>query len=121
MVRERLRDAASEISNRVRASVQRTYRDRYDDVNPNEIVADAVVAIIFTGLGIYGLSATLTTPTTTLPGRLGALGVVGIEAMMVYFGVMHGAATWNIYRRSEVRYRYCESVDGYVVAQNEED
>lgn len=119
MVRRRLQNGASNLSDRLRTGLRATYRERYDDVNPNEIVGDVAVAIIFTAIGLYGLWATLTTATTTLAGRLGALGVIGIEAALVFFGVMHGLATWHVYQRSEPRYRYSESVDGYVLVEED--
>lgn len=119
MVRERLHDGVSRVSDRIRTGLRASYRDRYDDVHADEIAGDAAVAIIFTAIGVYGLWATLTTPTTTLAGRLGALGVIGIESALVYFGVMHGIATWHVYARSEPRYRYSESVDGYVLVEED--
>ena len=83
------------------------------DVDPNAIVGDAAVVVVFYAIGAYGLYATATTPRTTTMGLLGALGVVGIEVAMLTFAYFRAVATWVVYQRSEPTHAHAERVDGY--------
>ncbi|ELZ96590.1 hypothetical protein [Haloferax sulfurifontis] len=101
------------MASRVRQAVRATYRERREDVEADEIAGDVAVGVVFPAIGLYGLYATGTTPTTTTMGFVGALAVAGIELALLYFGVLHAIATWNVYRRSEPTHQHGESYDGF--------
>jgi hypothetical protein len=106
----RIRHALDRLRTRFRDEVD---RHAEEGVDPGNILADVILTVTFAAIGAFGLVATLTTPRHGLLAALGAVGVVGIEVMMMYFALIHGLATRRVYRRSEPTVEHGETVDAY--------
>jgi hypothetical protein len=111
------------IRGRIRRVIDREVQDMKSDmeIDGEDLYADVFCSLCFIAIGAYGLFATATTPSTTLMGTLGSLGVLIIEAMLVVYGSFWAIATWQVYQRSEPSHQFDERVDAFEGVQGGDD